>query len=130
MSNCYTLITAAEKIPCSKADFKALQKVWEPVGYDDDGFELPSSGLILELKDGKLFIFSEESGDESCIPEAALKVLGDIIAKADKEALEFGYACYSDRTAPGSTGGGNFRVTASGELEQAITAWGSFEREP
>ncbi len=123
MSNCYTLITAEEKIACSKKDFNALQKVWEPVGYDKDGFELPSSGLVLQLEEGKLFVFSEESGDESCIPEVALKKLGAIIKKAGKEFLEFGYACYSDRMFVGSAGGGAFRITADGEIQHASTVW-------
>lgn len=123
MSNCYTLVAAEELLACSKSDYQALKKIWEPEGYDEEGFELPSSGLELKMVDDQLFIVSEESGDESCIPDIALKKLGEIIQKAGKEYLEFGYANYCDRPLPGSRGGGSFRITAAGEIKHASTVW-------
>jgi len=125
MANYYRNVTAFEVLRASKRDFEALAKVWEPEGYDEDGFEKEASGLVVIYdKDEKgLYIYSEESGDIERVPAEALKKLGEIIEKAGKPFLEFGWADYCDRPRPGSSGGGEFRVYPDGSVKYPSVVW-------
>jgi len=126
MSNYNTFITAENVLKCSKKDFNALSKIWEPKGYDEDGFELESSGLNLSFDAGEktLYIYSDEgSGDIERLPAEALTKLGQIIEAAGAEYLEFGIAHVCDRPRPGSAGGGAFRVYSDGTVKYPARVW-------
>lgn len=125
MSNCYRIVTAEESVKCSKKNFLALQKLWEPEGYDAEGFCLETSGIELEYipEEKGLYLYSEEFGDIDNVPEAALKKLGEIIKAAGKEYLEFGVAEYCDRARADSANGGRFRVYANGTVKHPKRTW-------
>lgn len=131
MSNYYQQITAVDSIECCEADFERLQSALNDDVAErlrelegDHGFEFSYEPTgAKSYRRGFLYIYAPDFGNVDIIPEAALGVIGEIIAAAGMEYLEFGAASYCDKCCPDSAGGFRFRIHKTGYVEYAKTVW-------
>lgn len=108
--NYYSHVTLDEGIPSTEAEFDQLVAI---LVRDED--EDPH-GLSADYEAGKIYIFGEENGQMSAIPDDALELLGRLINKAGLTRVGWGEAWTADRPCPNSHGGTTGYIYPDGTL--------------
>lgn len=117
MANNYQQVMPEKELPCTKEEAEEIVQALE-VDEDDDhhGFEFDWEG-------GHGYLLANESGNWDELPEAALKLVGKLIAAQGWPFLEFGVAWTCDRMRVGNFGGTKFRILPDGTLEHPQMLW-------
>jgi hypothetical protein len=119
--NFYTAIAADEILPCTREEFSEFASLLD--APNEEGFD-PSHGFTTEFNEsGGVFLYTEESGNVGEVSYEALKYLGQLIEKAGKPYLKFGFSFTSSRLIPGSRGGGSFRIYPDGSIIAEKRSW-------
>lgn len=81
------------------------------------------SGYALEWSegDGELYIFAEDYATTSAVPQEFWDVLARLLTQMKMDYLTFSYASHCSKAAPGSFGGGEFRLYRDGQVVYAVT---------
>lgn len=88
------------------------------------GDDFQSHGFTLEWFDGSSHLYADESfWIETLEHGNFLKELGEAIAGAGLPYLEVGFSCTATRCAPGSHGGGAFRIYPDGHIAKPRVVW-------
>lgn len=113
--NYLTTITAERQIPCTKDEFDAIVELLKN-SKDKHGFsaEYDSKGI---------YLFAEETGNQSDLPQKAIDALVVLLKRAGLEYLEFGAGMFASRRAPGSSGGYYFRIYRDGAFIYQDIKW-------
>lgn len=126
--NYNTIVTPEEGLPCSKKEADAITILLEEEDPADDCessgfqfvFEPPAFGVG---RRGMGYLEAEEYGTWDALPDAVLRRIGKLIARAGKPYLECGVAFTGSRMRVGSHGGTAFRIYADGSIVNRIESW-------
>ena len=124
MTDLYSTMVPCDFIKCSQEDFDGLQHFLSVERQRLEDEEYLCLCLEIEYRDGELFIYAENFGDDS-LPENVCFEIGRLLRLSGKEFLEFEYAQASSRIMIRSHGGGVFRIYNDGSLVYPKIVWPS-----
>lgn len=113
--NYYTVVTAEDMIPCSKEEYEELAVILDGgcAGMDCE-YDKETPGI---------YLFCEENFSIDELPDDFFDKIGSLLKKANMPYMQFGVACYGDRSVPGSAGGTAFRIDAEGDVHNPRRTW-------
>lgn len=123
MTDCYSSMTAYDRIPCSLEDFMDLQDILKAERKRLNDEEELYLCLDLEYTDGELFIFAQYYFDDDSLPEKVCSAIGRLLKASGIKYLQFGYSQITSTIMVNSHGGGDFRIYNDGALVWPRIVW-------
>lgn len=107
----------------SQEQFDELLELIEDETKDEEDFDL-YHGMTLEYyENGGYLVTSGDSSDPDHLSQEFLEKFGKCIGDASMPYLIVGYSFSASRNAPGSCGGGSFRIYPDGSMVYPDIIW-------